>query len=305
MSLFKRLFQKVELPDWADFLSQSEYKSYCAQLSEVLAKVSPGYQLFPTEGYYTLPEKEESQFGIVNLAQVWKQVPTQERRECIEEFVTKMLTMDARPPEQLSFEEASPLLRIRLYPIGFLPDTFGIVTWPISPSFQTVLTVDMPDSVQSVNRDALEKWGFAGTDQELFDLALSQTWSNESVLVETMQGANQVPIRVVSGDSFFSATHALLLDRYVIPADPNGVLLAIPHRHTFAFHPIGDGSKVDDAIATLLPMGRGMFSEGPGSITPELFWWCDGSFTVLSVSEEQGRAVVQLPEELSARLASS
>jgi hypothetical protein len=215
-----------------------------------------------------------------------------------------MLRIDSSTPEEMTFEQAQPLLRIRLYPVGFLPETFEIVTWPLSHAFETVLTVDLPDTVQSINRETLQKWGYAGSDQEIFDLALDQTWRNEPVSVSGANGVNGVGIRVVSGDSFFSTTHALMLDRYVVPADPNGVLLVLPHRHTFAFHPIGNGFQVNDAVATLAPMARGMFSEGPGSITSELFWWCDGIFVVIPVFEDRpgGRLSAHFPEELTSKL---
>ncbi len=50
----------------------------------------------------------------------------------------------------------------------------------------------------------------------------------------------------------------------------------MPLRHSVLVHPIDDAS-VRFGIAGMIPITRQLFKQGPGSVSPHLYWWRDGS----------------------------
>jgi hypothetical protein len=70
-----------------------------------------------------------------------------------------------------------------------------------------------------------------------------------------------------------------MLEDYVKEA-PFGALAAAPHRHAVLYHVIRDRSAIK-AINAMIPAAFGMFQEGPGSISPNLYWWQSGRLTLL------------------------
>lgn len=146
--------------------------------------------------------------------------------------------------------------------------------------------------------DQIKNWGYVGREKELLDIALDQVWRQESVSVSGHELPSGISIRSISGDSFFTASHALLLDRYLVPVNPIGALVIIPNRHSFVFYSIESPAGLEEAINVFFPMAQGMFAEGPGSITPELLWWREGKFTIVPTKVENKTLSVDLPEEL-------
>ena len=57
---------------------------------------------------------------------------------------------------------------------------------------------------------------------------------------------------------------------------------------------LGPLVRTHDVLAKVV---RDLFEEGPGSISPELYWWCDGRWTHLPLKFERGRPVHLLPRE--------
>ncbi len=54
-----------------------------------------------------------------------------------------------------------------------------------------------------------------------------------------------------------------------------GSLVGVPHRHAVLIYPI-ENIEVVKVITNLIPIITGMYSEGPGSLSPDLFWHRDG-----------------------------
>ena len=55
-----------------------------------------------------------------------------------------------------------------------------------------------------------------------------------------------------------------------------GAIVSMPIRHSVLVHPIDD-STVRPAIAGMIPITRQLFKQGPGSVSPHLYWWRDGA----------------------------
>ncbi|MEM9865810.1 MAG: hypothetical protein AAF938_29660 [Myxococcota bacterium] len=126
----------------------------------------------------------------------------------------------------------------------------------------------------------------------VLDRAAAQTAAEDASVDEFSLGP--VRFRSLVGDGYYVASHALQLSRFIDPTE-YGVLFAVPHRHAVLLHRIEDHHVVD-AIEALLPVAEGMFNDGPGSISDELFWWRNGRVLRLPVArEEGGQRKVRLP----------
>ena len=74
------------------------------------------------------------------------------------------------------------------------------------------------------------------------------------------------PLYVLTGESFFTATHALWADRFYEPAAELGTLVGVPTRHIVVAHPIRDRGALT-VIAQMLQLVARYFNDGPGSLS--------------------------------------
>lgn len=72
------------------------------------------------------------------------------------------------------------------------------------------------------------------------------------------------------------------------PLPAAGALVVVPSRHNLVYHPITDGSVVD-AVNSLASYAVGAYGDGPGALSPQVYWWHDGGLTSLTVIDEATR----------------
>jgi hypothetical protein len=108
-------------------------------------------------------------------------------------------------------------------------------------------------------------------------------------------------IRLLSGDSFFVATWVLMLEEHLAPVPEHGALVVVPNRHAVLFQPIVDVSIVN-AVGLLLGVAEAQCRQGPGSISPNLYWWQKGHLTLLPSRREGGQFQFMPPSEFAAVL---
>ena len=140
---------------------------------------------------------------------------------------------------------------------------------------RTVLSFDLPSCVTNVRPDNLAAWSRPVAD--VFDRALENLAEKHPVEVGQHDLGDGFGLWILGADHFYAASHALLLDRYPGCVGPGGALVAIPHRHVLLSYPI-ESMQAAIAVNKLVPIAMGMFREGPGSITPNLYWYRNGRF---------------------------
>ena len=91
------------------------------------------------------------------------------------------------------------------------------------------------------------------------------------------------------------ADYERALEDYIESPTPYGAVVAVPHRHVVVFHAIRNLGVVK-AISAMLPVAFGMYQEGPGSISPNLYWYRDGKFTLLP-SKVTAKEITFLPPD--------
>ncbi|WP_129842059.1 immunity 49 family protein [Streptomyces sp. RFCAC02] len=105
------------------------------------------------------------------------------------------------------------------------------------------------------------------------------------------------------GDSHFIGSQALFLSAAVKRVTGEelpraGALVVMPSRHNLVYHPLADGTVVD-AVNGLAAYALGAYEDGPGALSPRLYWWHRGSLTSLTVIDEETRSFsVRPPQRL-------
>jgi hypothetical protein len=271
------------IPSWAPFFTGEQSAIFLALVEAEIQQHAAEVEVGDGVIFATLTGGEQHSLGLKNLAQRCHQHPEAEWVAVITEHVASVLAAqtDAEQLDERQFSEVEPLLKLKLYADDLPPDA-KLVREPVAEGIAAVLTLDLPHTVRSVSADKAESWGKA--TEELLAIGLANALA-EPFAHTVAEGGEGVPIHLIEGNSFFVATRALRLEDWVPLDHPNGALVVIPHRHAVLFHVI-EGMTVLGAVNALMVCARGMFREGPGSISPEIYWWRAGQLTLLPSAED-------------------
>jgi len=250
------------------------------------------YQM--TEGAVDVELSDGQQsLGLHNLAQVCAAIPAADWPDAVHAHF-ELVFGSAREEADLSaeiadFERVRSRLRVRLYESPVEAHVSRLVGVGIAAG----LVFDLPSAMRSVTRAEADLW--ARPDEELFDLALSNLALEQEPDREIISGPDGVPIVVVEGSSYYTASRALLLEREVIPeGHPYGALVTVPSRHVFFYHLIED-SRVIFAVNALVSLASEAFRRGPGSISDQVYWARRGELVQIPCGVQDGTLHVAPP----------
>lgn len=166
------------------------------------------------------------------------------------------------------YEAVGPLLRSRvLTEAAVLLD--DVVAVPLSDGLVEVLVADVRGAVTPLPPQVVLGW--QPTVADLFDRARQQT---AAVLAPTVRGLDLdgVHLVAVESTSAFAATAVRRLGGYLeIPA--SGALVALPTRHLLLAAPLRSRADTLAAAQLLLVNAERLEREGPGGLSPDLWWW--------------------------------
>ncbi|MGQ4360272.1 hypothetical protein [Streptomyces sp. SAS_272] len=162
---------------------------------------------------------------------------------------------------------------------------------PSVPGLLEVLALDLPETVDMLTADHLAGLG----DLTALRERAFQNLRAVRVDRERVKDRSGARFDVLRGDSYFVASLALVLDevvrRYGKDAPtPDGILVALPHRHRLAYHVIRDSDVVPSLNLMARFAARG-HEESPGALSPAVFRWQDGEFTQVATSDDAGEHV--------------
>jgi len=167
-------------------------------------------------------------------------------------------------------------VRVRLLPAEVA--TSGVVR-PFAEGVVAALTVrgiDGDRQLESADIDQLSE-------------SADELWDSAWALTQMLEGPQEINIIDASGTNLvhlFSDTDygasCVPYVRDVLGGDQqigaSGALVSMPLAHSVLVHPIGDSSVVQAAQA-MIPITRQVYKSGPNSLSPHVYWWCDGSLT--------------------------
>lgn len=286
------------VPSWASFFTRAELDAFHAAVLAELAALGLAVELRDgTVDVRRAPGTEPQALGLQNLAQRCRGLPQAEWAQEVRQHFGQVLSAEAEAREVLAkvrdFEAIRGLLKVNVYgqplPRGQHAEVF---TWEIADGLVGCLVYDLPSTTRSVPVDDTQVWG--KSRDELIRLAVSNATS-EQVQEERLDVQEGCTLTVLGG-GFFTSSNALNLERRVPVEHPWGALVSVPNRHTVVYHLI-TSIKVITAVNTMLLLAHRMFVDGPGSITPELYWWRQGRLERLPARVDKDQALHFAPPE--------
>ena len=282
-------------PQWADFLTPKQYVRFVELVETDLRRRNVTYRI--EDGL--IRTSDGGELGLLNLAQQCFGAPGDDWPKIIEghfdSLFRSLAKREAIEAEMKSFEKVSGLLAARLWPEDTLDSLGKVLVYRRDiPGTVTVLVLDLPDRVQTISPDMVAAWGRA--EEELFTLALDNVRCNMSYDPQEFDLDEGIKLRALLGNSFYVASRALLLEDHPELAGSHGTLIGLPHRHALLAFPIDD-IGVLQAVQRMLPMVSGMFREGPGSVSPRLYWYHGGQFTDLPYRIDPDKGIVFSPPD--------
>ncbi|MCX4824545.1 hypothetical protein OG883_32755 [Streptomyces sp. NBC_01142] len=170
----------------------------------------------------------------------------------------------------------------------------------IAPGLLETLALDLPDAVRILDDQAVAR---AGVEQ--LRAAGRANLIKEPVEYDVTRAQSGASMHIVSGQSMFIASKALVLDDLVRTVTgrelpEHGALFTVPSRHYLVFHPLAD-HEVVDAVNDLSAFGLGAYQDNPGPLSPRLYWWNKGTVSCLTHIDDETRSFsIAPPDELMA-----
>lgn len=232
---------------------------------------------------------EFPQRGVLGLANVWQlclAAPPREWPGIVERFLDSVLPgLEPAPHEDL--DTVLPALRVRV-----MPDDEGegrhrppLAARPLADGLRAVLAVDRPTMVELVPAARLARWD--ASEDELFAAGYANVRHEPEPQLSVAPVEEGVLLTRVWGESFYTATWVRWLADLLGPLPPGGSLVALPTRHELVVHPIA-GVHAVNAVQPLSAVAAQAHRAGPGSLSPHVYWWRDGSLRRLPLAVKAG-----------------
>jgi hypothetical protein len=277
-------------------MSQDEATAFVEAVGNELARRGLRHEI--EEGAVRVERGGEwSTFGLTNLAQLCHLTDREGWTEAVATHFDNLFAAGDAEAELekvgLDFERVRSMLKVRLYPSASLGgmDPGPPTSWELAPGLIAAFVYDLPTTVRTASIEHVQAWG--KNPDELLSVAVENV-RGDAVQSEPMADGQSAPIACFA-DHFFAASHAFLLGDRLPPAANGMAVFAVPHRHALLYAPLVDLGVVE-SINRLIVTAVSLFNEGPGSISPGLYWWRDGSVTLLP-SQFEGRNVQFAPPD--------
>lgn len=291
MALFRRRPRDAPPPPELPGLSPAEAEEFMADLGALLDARGDSWSV--EDGILRL-KGSAAEYGLSNVAQAWRQSRPSERRDLLLE---RLAVIDAQQESpQIAPADMPALARPQLWALADAAELEGdLVMLEVADDLVAVLSVDLPTTVHAVHPRDIAGTGL--TEDELWQRAVQQLDDGESIERNFLDDDQLVEVLV--SDSHFLATQVLALEELMGALPEHGALVALPHRHVLALHPIRD-TTVLDAVGVMAPFAVEQFEAGPGSLSAHLYWWHRDGLERIVVDDVKG--AVSPPDSFVAML---
>lgn len=284
-------------PEWASFMSGSSYRHF--EELVVADLTGRGYTVRVTGdgGVEAEGGVHPGIYGLFNLAQVCHSIDPSGWVVAIKQHFDQLAASMSSADDPFDLETIRPLLRVRVYRLSDTPpDALGhMIKRELAPDLVAALAIDLPTTVRTVNQEDVDHWGMPV--DELFSIGAAnladEVSTYERTTLPTREGHK---IEVMLGDTFFVSSQVYRFAE-IVGAQRFGTLVALPNRHQLVWHVIESVAGTVQAVQVLLRMGIDGYKQGPGSLTPDLYWWHSGSLTMLPSSVDKKGVNFMPPDE--------
>lgn len=283
-------------PTWASFMSGEEYTQFQRFLKEEYAQRLRDVRI--QDGVLSFPEGvDDTELGLAKLAQSFHESDSDSRRDLIERHV-KRVEAAVEHPTGLSYEQAKDRLLVRLIPSSQVETTKTLIVSEELPGIKTVLVVDLPETVRSIGREEAKSWG--KTPEELLKLGLANLAEKKFPQAESLELIPGLSAYFITQESLYVASKVLTLESHPEWLGRHGALVGVPTRQHLIVYPVED-SKALAAMELLSQLVVRLEEEGPGSVSPLLFYYDGDSLEAMSNrSDEDGLSLSPSPKFMKA-----
>ena len=275
-----------QTPAWARVLGPQGYHTFVALVENYFVGRHIAVQLDIKEGLLRPQANDAEQssvFGLQNIAQTCSQADRDQWRDLIHSHFDCIFAasddQNALRIDVSDFDKVRDNIRARLYPLELEQQSVETVHRDGPEGTLEVIVVDLPKSVRTVSRSEAAEWGVSR--DELFELGRRNLAKRTSVQMHAVEIQAGIELLAFMGDAYYAASHVLMLEQHV-PGDlPHGALVGIPRRDVMLVHPIRNIGAAD-AISSMLQATLHWHAEGPGSLSPLLYWYRAGEFVTLT-----------------------
>jgi hypothetical protein len=298
---FNKKTNETNIPEWASFFSEEEYSLFIQEIDNYFKSLNSQYQYKPADGQVLADENlfGFTNLGLMNVAQVCKQNQQQYYKNIIIDHFTSLMRVKqfneyfAKIAD--NFEEIKKYIGVRLYNDEYVA-TVGkenTVGKAFAGDIYAMIVFDFPNAVKNVKPQDTTAWN--KTVDELFETGVENIKNNYPLTI-TKVNFGEFHSWFVQGEHFFTPNIVFDIENRPELTGSKGALIGLPHRHSALIYPI-ENSEVLKAINGLIPPIYGMNQEGPGSLSNNLFWYRDKTFTQLPYKIEDNKFQFFPPEE--------
>jgi hypothetical protein len=294
MGFLRRLRGKDgEVPWWAPSFTTGQYAEFLQEARAALGDRLISPDVLDGGGLRVKVDAEnDGVVGLSNVAQVCFGLPREEWAAAIREhFAAVVLPTAEAPPD---FDTAAPLLRLRLVPDEFeQPNDDGtsdLLAERLATGLRSVLVLDLPKSIRYLTRTAASSWD--RSDEELFKIATDNLRRHERPDIE--RAPDNPNVSILSGDGYYVASNLVVIGE-LVALPPNGAVVVVPNRHVLLAHDVSDMSIVT-GVQMLVGFAAHAYRDGPGSISPNLYWVHGGRIELIPTQFDRGKASIYPPD---------
>lgn len=289
------------VPEWASFFNEDEYSNFIIAVTQYFSKLGADFEI---DGGVLLVNENDFGFGrlgLLNIAQRCKQSESDQYDQIVQDHFESMRRSREFTAEFETyvddFERAKEYLGVRLYAQEYIAHLGKdkVLGEDYTEGIYAMLVFDLPDTVMNVQPEQLDKWG--KSLEEVFEVGLNNIKEKYpfDFRKEDIEGMD---VFFSINDHFFSGNILFDLDDYPEALGEKGALVGFPHRHTVMFKPIDDMEFLQ-ALNFMISATYGMHQEGPGSVSPYLYWYHDGKLTHLPYEIEDNSLKFIPPQEFN------
>lgn len=289
----------TEFPDWAQPMQTPErFQAFMDGVARYFAKRNMPSHIHPAGTVHPDPNQVEKAWGLGNLLQSCATRHPDEFAGLIASHFDLMERAHALEPQFSAklekWEFAKPRLRVRLWDAEMQQALVKTVTRQTIPGLITALSIDLPESIQTVSQELAGKWD--KTPTELFDVARENTWEAVNPKPKLLDAEHFGTIQVLEEDSYYTASMALQIDRMPALLGEHGVFLSVPTRGGMLALPFHAVSELD-LLGPLIRFTRHCFEQGPGSVSYRIWWYRLGTWHEIPYESDPERISVLPPVE--------
>jgi hypothetical protein len=291
VAFWKRDKAAQTTPAWAYPLTPNQYNLFVRTVAVALDMSQiPGQREPNADGTLIVADRDGTPvtLGLQNLAQMVAGDKEADWSRIVRDHVAAFFA-DENPPQSSADGLAS--LRVRLWHPDYVEQATRTIYRDIAPGLVEALVIDLAHKVMGATEEQLGQWRVS--PDEAWALA-ERNCRSEAVELVPQTGPDGIEVVFVVGESIYVSSHALWIDEHVSIDVMRGALLGVPTRHLVAVCPIHD-LRVVKMVGAMYASNRRIFDEGPGSISPEVYWWRAGSFALIPIDASTKPAKVTPP----------